>query len=172
MNLFQPCEPAMPGNPALMHEGEARGLDLILHLVQPDLVVDCGTNRGGSAAIFARHAKVITIDKAPHESAEASFAGKPIVQIIGTSPDVLKDVEPHLFGRWMYFHDSHHVASLLLAELAWAFDHGAVCACWHDVAWADMLDAMPVLQAMGHRPFRLMKLKDETQGLGFCWRKR
>lgn len=173
MNLFHACYPPMPGNEALMHIDEARALDLIMHMVQPELVVDCGTNKGGSAAIFARHARVITIDKAPHPSAAASFIGKPITQVIGESPGILNTIEHMLSRRWMYFHDSHHVKDLLMAEVTWAFDHGAVAAVWHDVAWADMLDAMPLLRMNGHLPFRMMELPDKdghmTQGLGFCW---
>ena len=185
MNLLQPCSPAMPGPRAEMREEEAQTLDILLHLVKPELVVECGTLRGGSACIFARHAEVVTFDPAPQVEGNA-FGGKPITQIIGSAPHELNKLERFVlatgigFRRWMFFHDSVHKAQFLIDELTWAFANGAFCAAWHDVALDDMLDAIPRLNQMGHVAFRVQDFGKEQaswsdppptiwQGIGFCW---
>lgn len=200
MNLFEPCPDILRYRPG-MDQREIVGLDLALHIIAPSLVVETGTFEGESARFFSRHARVITMDNGYDGAEPPDFSGFPsILQIRGESPADLDLFLPHIrpYDRWMLFHDSHHTADVLDAEVSWAFSHGALVAIWHDSAqrqtnvtgpkpresnrptWKEagtMLDGLKRLQRKGHTAYRLQDLTrgQESErlwtGLGIAWPK-
>lgn len=191
MNLFEPCRPVRCDQ---MRPEEADGLDVLLHILRPEVVVETGTLHGGSAKCFSRHARVITVDPAPDVS-PGQLVGDPfpITMKRGRSPEDLSAIVlPELegVGRWLFFHDSEHYADQLEAEVHWAFAHGALAAVWHDVGlrwhgWEQrgtMLDGLRKLQEKGYAAERLQHFGlDETNweirqphiwtGIGMAWPK-
>ncbi len=183
-NLLQPCEAAHLEPKPWMRQEEIEALDVLCHLIQPELVVETGTRKGGSALLFERHCEVITVDPTPIVPL-GTFDGKQIRQILGRSPDVLETaVYPLIQGRrWFFFHDSVHTAEHLITEIEWAFFRGAVAACWHDAGFRErsgspMLQAIPKLQKLGYAASRLQRFEvdevdwgvaDVFSGIGLAW---
>lgn len=172
-----------------MRQEEMDGLDLLVHLIDPDVVVEVGTNYGGSAWILSEHVPVVTVDHDPKHIPEL-FKDRPVTFLKGNSPEALDRVAPYIAEkRWLFFHDSGHNKQQLLAELAWAEKRGAVAAVWHDSALFEpcaedvgsMLQALASLQKEGYRARRMQHFGVEEMigyglpapdcftGLGFTW---
>lgn len=187
-NLFTPCDFYLPMKIA-MREEEQRALDLLVHIVDPEIVVETGTYFGGSAWILSQHVPVVSFDHRPQMD-RTLFEGRPVTFVEGHSPDHLDRMLPYLQGkRWLFFHDSLHYKNHLLAELAWARGHGAIAAAWHDAALNEgwhgpehaMLKALEALKESGFRARRMQHFgHDEVMmgqvpepecwtGLGLCW---
>lgn len=173
-----------------MREEEMDGLDLLVHLIDPDIVVEVGTHFGGSAWILSEHVPVVSVDHGYHEEWQQTFKDRPVTFLRADAPDGLDRVAPYIAGkRWLFFHDSAHHKQQLLAELAWAKKRGAVAAAWHDSALAEpcaseygsMLEGLAQLQKMGLRARRMQHFGIEEMvgyglptpdcftGLGFTW---
>ena len=146
MNLFEPCNELVIAN---MAPEETRALDVLTHLLAPELVVETGTWRGESAFNFSLHAPVITMDNGSGgvKPDLALLRGRPIELVHGTTPGDLPSLDSQVKGkRWIFLHDSEHYGDILVAEAEWAFSRGALCVLWHDFG---MIDTMP---ASAHRP--------------------
>jgi hypothetical protein len=184
----KPCSITPPVKVAMRLE-EQQGLDVLVHLLMPDLVVECGVWHGGSTWILSEHVPVVAIDHALLKE-RAVFEGRPITFIEAEAPHQLDVALPYVKGkRWLYFHDSLHFREQLLAELDWARRSGAIAAVWHDAGldegWCNpkerMLAALGELQAAGFRATRLQHFGlDEVvmgkvpepecwTGLGLIW---
>lgn len=188
-DLFVPCEIKLPMEIAMRPE-EQRGLDLFVHLTMPEIIVQTGTWKGGSAWILSEHAPVVAIDHDPIVEIN-DFAKRPFpVRFLEChSPDQLEMAAPLVKGkRWLFFHDSVHFRRQLLAELSWARAHGAYAALWHDVALNEgwypseetMLSALKELQVGFHAKrmqhfgtdealLGITPMPDAWTGLGCAW---
>lgn len=96
----------------------------IIKEVQPDFIIECGTQYGGSACQMAEllkeinGGKVITIDIKDY--LDIRLKNHPhIIQIIGssTNPGVIEKVKSIIHGKILVDLDSDHSASHVLAEL-------------------------------------------------------
>lgn len=183
LNLLRPCQGRPKG---WWSDEEADIVDVLLHLLRPDLVVESGTQHGDSAIAFLHHAKrVITIDPSP-KVPRHQFSGKPIIQIVGSSPEDLDAKVSPLIERderWLFFHDSRHTARVLVGEASWAVRNGAIAILWHDAGkreghWekeGTMPDGLAILKAQGYEALRLSDSgnpgvsEEEWTGIGFAW---
>jgi cephalosporin hydroxylase len=101
----------------------------ILHAVKPDFVVETGTHRGGSAALWATlldqinpHGRVITIDinARSEPSRELSVVQRRVDFLVGSStdPDIVAEVARRVAGKSVVvILDSAHKAAHVRAEL-------------------------------------------------------
>jgi len=184
MNLFTPC----PVEPGMMEKSEAEVLDVLTHLLAPDLVVEIGRAQGHSARIFARHAKVISLDRNPPLPIRL-LPEENVVQLVGCSPGDLHLVaqEPWFMDadnkRVLFFHDSDHYADVLVPEVEWAFKHRCFAAIGHDAGLigpqaekrGSMPDALDRLRKLGRRVLRVSdqgtptSTEEVSTGLWLSW---
>lgn len=176
------CDPlSFDGQPPWMDPREIKALDVALHLLWPDIVVETGTGNGGATRLFARHCRrVVTIDPVVQNGLALP---ENVTMIVGAAPQALYslDVAEFVAGRhWLFFHDSLHTRTQLVAEVRWAFEHGAAAAMWHDSGMQD--ERYPASESMARAlddlgafcwPRRLQVLResstDQFTGLGIAF---
>jgi len=176
MNIFDPpLDVGTLRRKATMHDEEMQTLDRLVKIIAPALVVESGTEFGGSAALMARYVPVITIDRAPVPD-PGVFSGLPVKQIIGKVPDILDEkIAPEVKGkRWIYFHDSNHSPEFVDAEFRWAVAHGASAFLWHDFAHCRMPEFVERLNERQFYPIRTCSPESSPDwksftGIGLCW---
>ncbi len=146
MNIFEPCPNLVLAN---MAPEETKALDVLVHILQPELAVETGTWRGESAANFSLHCPVVSMDNGSGgvKPDLELLRGRPVELVSGTTPRDLSLLDGRVRGkRWIFLHDSEHYGDILVAEAEWAFSRGALCVLWHDYG---MVDTMPT---SSHRP--------------------
>lgn len=157
MNLFAPC---CKPDVVLMHPEEAAALDVLVHFLMPDVIVETGTHRGHSSFFLARHCPVVTMDR--ESLVEDRFRSPEVTYLLGTSPGDLDLFLEHVRGkRWVFFHDSHHVATCLVAETWWAFSNGAAAVLWHDAGLNELEHPLGGCQEHGGMNEGLRRLQVE-----------
>lgn len=183
MNLFTPCLRLPKG---MMEQSEAEILDVLIHLLAPDVVVEVGRAYGHSARLFARHARVVSLDLGPKlPKLDIPEDEDLIAQIQGCSPQDLDLILPYLKGvkRWVFFHDSDHIADVLVPEVEWAFKHRAACVIYHDAGLVgpeaaekgSMPEGAERLKKLGRRVLRVCDQGRPTSadllstGFGLIW---
>lgn len=89
----------------------------IIHRTSPDVIIECGTFRGGSAIFFADmmhtlngHGRVISIDIQPIETPQH----RAVTYVVGDSASVAL---PRISGRVMVILDSDHSKQHVLREM-------------------------------------------------------
>lgn len=166
MNLFTPCPGIVPG---MMEKSEADILDVLNHLLAPDVVVEVGRAYGHSARILALHARVVSLDLGPTlPKLDIPEGEDRIAQIQGESPRDLDLVLPYLSGvkRWVGWLDGDHVRDCVVPETVWMFQHGAAAVIGHDpglvgpeaATRGSMPEGLNQLREMGYRILRVCDL--------------
>lgn len=156
----------------------------IIKATRPEVIVECGTWRGGSTAWFADHGvDVITIDVIPFT---APAADRPITVVTGSSTD--PRVAGHVAGlvdgrRTMVCLDSDHRSEHVIKEIVW-YGPLVTCGCYLVVEDGitrfvptdppgplDAIEAMLAWDARWERDEEIEKLHPVTMSPAGWWRR-
>jgi cephalosporin hydroxylase len=116
------------GVPTLQHPFDAWVTQEIICEVRPDLIIECGSYRGGSAIMWAMlleqlgNGRVLTIDIDAHldRAKQEPIFGRRVDTLSGSTiaPDILEQVHAHAAGkRTLVILDSDHSQAHVAAEI-------------------------------------------------------